>query len=66
MRTVAYILLGTGLVVIAGYILFGLYMIFAQKTVPLLLKVGLGAGILGFLVLMLALWLERRREGDEG
>jgi len=66
LRTVAYILLGTGLVVIAGYILFGLYMIFAQKTVPLLLKVGLGAGILGFLVLMLALWLERRREGDEG
>lgn len=66
MRTVAYILLGTGLVVIAGYILFGLYMIFAQKTVPLLLKVGLGAGVLGFLVLLLALWLERRREGDEG
>jgi len=66
LRTVAYILLGTGLVVIAGYILFGLYMIFAQKTVPLLLKVGLGAGVLGFLVLLLALWLERRREGDEG
>jgi len=66
LRTVAYILLGTGLVVIAGYIFFGLYMIFAQKTVPLLLKVGLGAGVLGFLVLLLALWLERRREGDEG
>jgi len=66
LRVLAYILLGAGLLIIAGYVLFGLYTFFAQVNVPLLLKAGLGAAVLGLLILLLALWLERRKEGDEG
>ncbi|MEW6727461.1 MAG: hypothetical protein AB1327_10975 [Bacillota bacterium] len=67
MRTLAYFLIAVGTLIFAGYALYGLCIFIGGGAgVPLAVRVGVAALLLGLAALLLALWIERAKEGDKG
>lgn len=66
MKTLSYILIGLGALVLGGYTLYAAWLFFSASEIPLLIRVGVGILGIGFLVLLIAMWIEKRKEGDEG
>ncbi|MGC7847725.1 hypothetical protein ACP3TJ_11845 [Desulforudis sp. 1088] len=66
MRTLAYFLIAVGTLIFAGYALYGLCIFIGGAGVPLAVRVGVAALLLGLAALLLALWIERAKEGDKG
>ncbi len=66
LKTLSYILIGLGVLVLGGYALYAAWMFFSLSEIPLLIRAGVGVLGVGFLVLLIALWIEKKKEGDEG
>lgn len=66
MKALSYVLIGLGVLVLGGYALYAAWMFFSFSEIPLLIRVGVGILGIGFLVLLIAMWIEKRKEGDEG
>jgi hypothetical protein len=66
MRILSYLVIALGVLILGGFAAWIAWLFLTAPEIPLLLRVGVGAVTLGFSILILVLWLEKRREGDEG
>lgn len=66
MRLLSYLLIGLGTLILGGFAAWIGWLLLTAEAIPLLLRIGIVVVALGFGILLLALWLEKRREGDEG
>ncbi|MDA8096399.1 MAG: hypothetical protein C4575_13835 [Desulforudis sp.] len=66
MKVLSYVLIAAGILVLGGYALYAAWLFFSFTEIPVLIRVGLGVLGIGFLVLLIAMWIEKKKEGDEG
>ncbi|ACA58741.1 hypothetical protein [Candidatus Desulforudis audaxviator] len=66
MRFLSYLMIGLGILLLAGFAGWGVWIFLTADVIPVLLRLGIAAVGLGFGILLVVLWLEKRREGDEG
>ncbi|MEW6458862.1 MAG: hypothetical protein AB1441_07335 [Bacillota bacterium] len=66
MRFLSYLMIGSGILLLAGFAGWGAWIFLTADVIPVLLRLGIAAVGLGFGILLVVLWLEKRREGDEG
>jgi len=59
-------MIALGILILGGFAGWVGWLFLTAPGIPLLLRIGAGAVALGFTTLTLILWLEKRREGDEG
>lgn len=66
MKILSYVLIAAGIMLLGGYALYAAWLFFSLAEIPLLIRVGVGVLGIGFLVLLIAMWVEKKKEGDEG
>ncbi|MBE0466440.1 MAG: hypothetical protein IBX71_04350 [Candidatus Desulforudis sp.] len=66
MRVLSYFMIALGILILGGFVTWGGWLFLTASEIPLLLRVGVATVTLGFGMLILVLWTEKRREGDEG
>ncbi len=66
MRLLSYLMIGLGIVILAGFSGWVAWIFLTAGVIPVLLRLGIAVVTLGFGILLVVLWVEKRREGDEG